>query len=74
MQSHTGKIKEFVAFVAKHIKGDEKGQAQVFLDRLFQAFGHAGVLEVGGEFEYRVYPGKGTRFADLVWPSASSSK
>jgi hypothetical protein len=68
MQSHTAKIKAFVAFVAKHIKGDEKGQAQVFLDRLFQAFGHAGVLEMGGEFEYRVHPGKGTKFADLVWP------
>jgi hypothetical protein len=32
----------------KHITGDEKGQAQIFLDRLFQAFGQAGCLNVGG--------------------------
>ena len=34
MQSHAAKIKEFVAFVANHIQGDEKGEAQVFLDRV----------------------------------------
>jgi len=27
---------------AKTLKGDEKGEAQVFCDRLFQAFGHGG--------------------------------
>lgn len=32
-------------------ESDEKGQAQVFCDRLFQAFGHAGVFESGGEME-----------------------
>lgn len=26
---------------AKSLKGDEKGEAQVFCDRLFKAFGHA---------------------------------
>jgi hypothetical protein len=49
MQEVTAKIQEFVHFVDKHIKGDEKGQAQVFCDRLFQAFGHAGVFESGGD-------------------------
>jgi SAM-dependent methyltransferase len=68
MQPITPKIKEFVAFVANHITGDEKGQAQVFLDRLFRAFGHEGAFEAGGQMEYRVHPGKGTKFADLVWP------
>ena len=27
----------------QHLTGDEKGEAQLFLDRLFQAFGHAGL-------------------------------
>lgn len=33
------KLADFVAWTAAHIKGDEKGDAQIFLDRLFQAFG-----------------------------------
>ena len=33
-------LNEFQTYVRKHIKGDEKGEAQVFLDRLFKAFGH----------------------------------
>src|ERR1700716_1303758 len=68
MQQATTKIQDFVRFVDKHIKGDEKGQAQIFCDRLFQAFGHAGVFESGGEMEFRVHQGKGTKFADLLWP------
>ncbi len=39
------KLQEFTAWCAKHITGDEKGQAQIFLDRLFQAFSHAGGLK-----------------------------
>ena len=27
----------FVAFVREHIRGDEKGEAQTYLDRLFRA-------------------------------------
>ena len=33
------KLQGFVQWCAAHITGDEKGQAQIFLDRLFQAFG-----------------------------------
>jgi hypothetical protein len=36
------KLSEFTAWCGKHIAGDEKGQAQIFLDRLFQGFGLAG--------------------------------
>ena len=36
------KLAEFVAWCQKHITGDEKGEAQIFLDRLFQAFGQPG--------------------------------
>ena len=41
------KLAEFVAWCQKHVTGDEKGDAQLFLDRLFQAFGHAGLKEAG---------------------------
>lgn len=53
---------------ASTLKGDEKGEAQVFCDRLFQAFGHAGYKEAGATLEDRVkVKGKSTKFADLMW-------
>ncbi len=65
------KLAEFVAWCAKHITGDEKGQAQIFLDRLFQSFGQPGSLDVGGTAEFRVRKadedGGGVSFADYVW-------
>ncbi|MBB5235860.1 class I SAM-dependent DNA methyltransferase [Deinococcus budaensis] len=61
------RMQDFVAYWGT-LKGDEKGESQVFLDRLFQAFGHAGYKEAGAELEYRVAKqGGGKRFADLVW-------
>lgn len=60
-------IQYFVDY-AKTLRGDEKGEAQVFCDRLFQAFNHAGYKEAGSELEYRVKAkGKTTKFADLLW-------
>lgn len=61
-------LNEFVAY-AGLLKGDEKGEAQVFCDRLFKAFGHAGYKEAGATLEERIKKasGKGTSFADLVW-------
>lgn len=65
------KLAEFTTWCAKHITGDEKGQAQIFLDRLFQAFGQPGCLDVGGATEFRIRKsnedGGGTAFADYVW-------
>src|SRR5947209_20286213 len=65
------KLAEFVAWSQKHITGDEKGQAQIFLDRLFQSFGQPGCLDVGGATEFRIRKsdedGGGTAFADYVW-------
>ena len=50
------------------LAGDEKGEAQVFCDRLFQGFGHDGYKEAGATLEFRVKrKGRGTGFADLVW-------
>jgi SAM-dependent methyltransferase len=64
-------IVRFVDWAAKNIKGDEKGEAQIFLDRLFQAFGQKGSLDVGGSPEMRIRKaaddGGGTSFADYVW-------
>src|SRR5947208_1621261 len=68
---HTDKsarLTEFTAWAAAHIKGDEKGEAQAFLDRLFQAFGHKGLMEAGATCEMRMKNDTGgTSFADLVW-------
>lgn len=60
-------LQEFVDYAAK-LKGDEKGEAQVFLDRLFRAFSRGGVQEAGATLEQRVKNDRGgTSFADLVW-------
>ena len=63
------RLESFVAFRQDSLRGDEKGEAQVFLDRLFQAFGHGGVFEAGGTLEERIArrSNGGTAFADLVW-------
>ena len=65
------KLRDFVAWAGANVTGDEKGEAQVFLDRLLQAFGQKGTLDVGGTPEMRVRKsaedGGGTSFADYVW-------
>lgn len=68
MSSTAENIQAFVDY-AKLLKGDEKGEAQVFCDRLFIAFGHKGYKEAGAELEFRIKKEskKGTSFADLIW-------
>lgn len=63
------KLAAFTAYAKTHIKGDEKGEAQIFLERLFQSFGWPGGLrEAGATCEERVKnTSGGTSFADLVW-------
>jgi SAM-dependent methyltransferase len=65
------RLADFVAWASEHISGDEKGQAQIFLDHLFQALGHKGSLDVGGTPEFRLRKGReaggGVAFADYVW-------
>lgn len=65
------RLESFVQWVDQQITGDEKGEAQIFLDRLFQAFGQPGCLDVGGTPEFRIRKaredGGGTAFADYVW-------
>jgi N-6 DNA Methylase len=62
---------ELVRYRKEFLTGDEKGEAQVFCDRLFRAFGHDGVREAGAILEMRLkkHDTRGTSFADLVWPS-----
>jgi len=70
-KGRTKALSEFVAWTKAHITGDEKGEAQLFLDRLFRAFGQPGLLEIGGKTEFRIkradQDAGGTRFADYVW-------
>lgn len=50
------------------LAGHEKGEAQVFCDRLFQAFGHKGYKEAGATLESRLKRrGKNPGFIDLLW-------
>jgi hypothetical protein len=37
------RLTDFLSWVGANIRGDEKGEAQVYFDRFVQAFGHAGV-------------------------------
>jgi hypothetical protein len=62
-------LDEFVRYRTAYLTGDEKGEAQVFCDRLFRAFGHEGVREAGATLEMRLKKNdaKGAAFADLVW-------
>ena len=45
------KLAEFTAWCQKNITGDEKGHAQIFLDRLFQAFGQSGCFDKAGQMD-----------------------
>lgn len=62
------RLKTYVAWVQGNLSGDEKGEAQLYLERLFQAFGHDGVREAGATFEDRIKKEHGgVVFADLMW-------
>ena len=67
-------IEEFVSYVKDNLTGDEKGQAQLFCDRLFKAYGHKGILEADGNLEVRVKEAdsKSTKFIDCLWSPAGN--
>ena len=67
MSEILARLNSFVEY-AKNLK-DEKGEAQVFCDRLFQAFGHKGYKEAGATLEARVAKkgAKGKKYIDLIW-------
>jgi len=64
-------IEVFVDYCQNHISGDEKGEAQIFLDRFFVALGYKeGIKGAGADLEFRIRDEKkkSTSFADLFWP------
>ena len=68
MNDVNSNIQKFLDY-HKLLEGKEKSEAQVFCDRLFQAFGHKGYKEAGAGLEVRIKKNstKGTSFADLIW-------
>uniref|UniRef100_UPI0003498CF5 type IIL restriction-modification enzyme MmeI n=1 Tax=Geminocystis herdmanii TaxID=669359 RepID=UPI0003498CF5 len=68
--NHQDNLEKFITFCQQHITGQERKEAQIFLDRFFQAFGYDGALEAGAKYEEAIKKGskkKNTGFADLVW-------
>jgi hypothetical protein len=61
-------LSAFVTWRKEHLIGDEKGEAALYLERLFTAFGHAGIREAGATLEARIRRlGAGVSYADLLW-------
>src|SRR5205085_11954118 len=55
----------FVSFT-QSLKGDEKSEAQSFLDQFFRALGHKSAIEAGATFEFRVAKKPGSPQLELV--------
>ena len=58
-------LEGFARFV-RALQGDEKGEAQTFLDHFFRALGHEGAIEAGATFEFRVAKKPGTTQLELI--------
>ena len=67
------KLADFAKF-ARTLRGDEKGEAQVFLDHFFRAFGHSGAIEAGATFEFRVAKKPGSAQLELLRDEAARTK
>src|SRR6266446_1041695 len=59
------RLAEFMRF-ARSLKGDEKSEAQLFLDHLFRALGHDGVQEAGATLEFRIAKKPGSAQLELI--------
>src|SRR2546423_7567798 len=58
-------LANFVSF-AQSLKGDEKSEAQSFIDQFFRALGHKSAIEAGATFEFRVAKKPGSAQLELV--------
>lgn len=58
-------LAQFATF-ARSLKGDEKSEAQLFLDHLFRALGHGGVQEAGATLEFRIAKKPGSAQLELI--------
>lgn len=68
-----GALADFVNF-AGTLRGDEKSEAQTFLDHFFRSLGHAGVVEAGATFEFRVAKKPGSAQLELIKGEAARKK
>ena len=59
------KLEEFASY-ARSLKGDEKGEAQLFLDRFFRTLGHEGLQEAGATLEFRIAKKPGSAQLELI--------
>lgn len=57
-------LTKFTSFV-KTLQGDEKSEAQIYLDHFFRALGHEGVKEAGATLEYRIAKKPGSSQLEL---------
>jgi len=63
------RLEGFARYRHEHLRGDEKGEAALFLENLFRALGHEGVRQAGATLEKRIKKrdNGGTAYADLEW-------
>ncbi len=61
----------FAAY-ARSLKGDEKGEAQLFLDRFFRALGHEGLQQAGATLEFRIAKRPGSAQLELLRDEAAA--
>ncbi len=66
-------LEKFAAF-ARSLHGDEKSEAQGFLERFFRALGHEGVMEAGATFEFRIAKKPGTAQLELIQGEGARAK
>ncbi len=59
-------LEKFVNFCQEYISGKERKEAQIFLDRFFQAFGYQGALEAGAKYEEPIKKGSQKNIPDLL--------
>jgi hypothetical protein len=55
--NHQENLEKFINFCQENITGQERKEAQIFLDRFFQAFGYDGALETGAKYEEAIKKG-----------------
>lgn len=63
-------LQDFVNYTHTYINGNERSEAQSFLNAFFQAFGHDDAISAGAKFEQGISKSsaKGNKgSADLVW-------
>ncbi len=63
-------LADFTRF-ARSLKGDEKSEAQLFLDHFFRALGHGGVQEAGATLEFRIAKKPGSAQLTLEEPGVN---